>query len=775
MKFMATAIAAVGIGAVAAASEPPPAPPSRAALHEVQLYRDSYGMAHLYAHREEDAFFGLGYATAEDRLQQVLTWYVAVRGELAATFGRKTPVLPGDSPGRGGLSDTVASDMAARQFGFLASARHNLGALPPQYRRDLEAYVDGLRVYMRQHPAKTPSWAPPLEPALPLALFDSQVKEAAGVCDARRSADRAATKTAARAASDSQQWPLGASNAWVVAPSRTADGHVIFESDSHSPVEGYGMAFYPYRIKAGDLDVTVFEPSGTARFLFGYSPHFAWGITEALRYPADCYRVTVEPASPRKFKYDDRIQTMRTVPYTIAIKGEPAIHGTFEYTNHNGVSSPVVAREDNVAYVVSYASADRVGLGAGEYYRFAKARTRADLEAALEQRDAYPANAVFGGADGTTIYIRPGRIPIRPPGLDVTHTLDGNHSSTAWRGIHSYTQALKLIDPPQGYIANTNVSPDMMYPRSPMQPSDYPSYYAFQPGRTNSREERLTELLGQTTQLTLSDALSFAMDENITEARPWAAAVAEAMRAQPALVAAQPSGVRSFLEELTRFDGTLAKESRGALDHSELRRALVEGHREEADALGDTIRGGGTLSEDQQRLLVEAAAAGWQHLLDRYGRTDLTWGDVHRIGRGGVDLPIGGGLLIAGVSRGGSAAYTFNLDVSPPVVGSASLRALSFIFDKNLGKQRMVGGQRVPFVVQFLAEGSQGYAQTLWGVSEDPASPHYSDQARLASEKILRPIPQTLEALRREGATETTLDVPVRADQGAVKAGTAAR
>jgi acyl-homoserine-lactone acylase len=759
MRFSVMAMAAVGIGAVAAASEPPPpTPASRAAPHEVQLYRDSYGMAHLYAGREEDAFFGLGYATAQDRLQQVLTWYVAVRGELAATFGRKTPVLTGDSPGRGGLSDTVASDMAARQFGFLATARHNLSALPAQYRRDLEAYVDGLRVYMRQHPDKTPLWAPPLEPALPLALFDSQVKEAASVCDARRAADRASTKTAARAASDSQQWPLGASNAWVVASSRTADGHVIFEADSHSPVEAYGMVFYPYRIKAGDLDVTVFEPTGTARFLFGYSPHFAWGITEAPRYPADCYRVTVEPGSPDKFRYNGRVQTMRTVPYTIAIKGEAAIHGTFEYTNHNGVTSPVVAREGSVAYVVSYASADRIGLGAGEYYRFAKAKTLADLEGALEQRDAYPANAVIGGADGTLMYIRPGRIPIRAPGLDVTHTLDGNHSSAAWRGIHSYAEALKLIDPPQGYIANTNVSPDMMYPRSPLQAADYPSYFAFQPGRTNSREERLTELLGQTTRLTLSDALSIAMDENVTEARPWAAAVVEAMRAQPALVAAQPSDVRSFLEELIRFDGTLAKESRGALDHSELRRALVEQHREVADALGDAIRGGRPLSEDQQRLLIEAAAEGWRHLLEQYGRTDLTWGDVHRIGRGGVDLPVGGGLLIAGVSQGGSATYSYNLDVPPPVVGAASLRALSFVFDKTLGKQRMVGGQRAPFVVQFSADGSQGYSQTLWGVSEDPASPHYSDQARLASEKLLRPIPQTLEALRHDGATETILD-----------------
>jgi hypothetical protein len=63
----------------------------------------------------------------------------------------------------------------------------------------------------------------------------------------------------------------------------------------------------------------------------------------------------------------------------------------------------------------------------------------------------------------------------------------------------------------------------------------------------------------------------------------------------------------------------------------------------------------------------------------------------------------------------------------------------------------------VPFVVHFTAAGVQAYAQTLWGVSDDPVSPHYSDQARLASDKVLRPIPQSLAALKLDSATDTLL------------------
>ena len=719
------------------------------AEHQVHLYRDSVGMAHLYAEREQDAFYGLGYASGEDRLEQVLTLYVAVRGELAATFGLKTPPLPGDSPSgaasAGPLADALANDIAARRFRLLETARQNFPNLPKAYQRDLESYIAGLRAYMREHPERTPKWAPPLEPALPLALLHVLVNEAARVCDARRAADAKPPPTAFTDSSERSEYgPLGGSNAWAISGSRTPDGGVIFESDSHGPIETYGTLFYPYRIKAGDLDFTAFAPSGTALFFFGHSPFFAWGITEGPRFPADCYRVMVEHGSPQQYRYDGRLQKMTVVPYSIAVKGGAPVTGVFEYTRHNGVTSPVVAREGDIAYVVSYASADRVGLGAGEYYRMAKARTRAQLESALAQRDAYPANLVIGGADGTIMYIRPGRIPIRSASVDFRRTLDGNHSSTAWGGVHSYAEALKIIDPPQGFIANSNVSPDMMYATPQLKASDYPGYFGFEPGQTNSRERRLIELFDKDTKgvetrarVTLDDAMAIAMDEMIADARPWGAAIALAMQAQGELLAAQPAELKPFLQELVDFDGAFSKESRGALAHYELRMELRDKHAEAAKVMDDDMRSGRPLTPELQRLLIEASAAARQRLLKRFGRADLAWGDVHRVGRGGVDLAVGGGRLL----------------------DAASLRAFSFAADANTGRERLIGGQRVPFVVHFSAAGAQSYGQTLWGVSDNPASPHYSDQARLASDKILRPIPQTPAALKAGAAVETVLTV----------------
>lgn len=742
--------------AAVASTEPP---------HYVHLYRDSFGMAHLYADREQDGFYGLGYAVGEDRLLQVLTYYVAIRGELAATFGPKLPPLSGNSQGtaadsESSLSDTVASDIQVRKFRILGTARRNFSRLPAQYQEDLRAYISGLRAFMAQHPDRTPAWAPPLEPALPMSVLDFLIVEEKNVCAQRIGAERRISAAPAPYVPKLEAVPLRASNAWAISGSRTSDGRVIFESDSHSPIEDYGTVFYPYRIKAGDLDLVSFELTGSAMPLFGHSQHFAWGETEAPRFVADCYRVKIDGNSPRRFLFDGHPHILRQVPFSIAVKGGPAVRGNFEYSDHNGVPSPVVTRTNDAVYVVSYASADYKGLQGGEFYEVAKAGTRDELVAALSKLNGYPANMVIGGADGTIMYIRPGRIPIRPAGLDVSKPLDGNSSSTEWRGMHTYADLVKLIDPPEGYISNSNVSPDTMYPVSPLRSADYPPYFGFEPGKTNSRQLRLIELLNGAKEVTVEGALSFAMDEMIPAARPWAAEIRRALNDQHELVAAFPPELRAFLEELARFDGRFSKESRGALNHFELRLALFNNHKAEMDSLCETVEAHRLLTPDQQRLLLTAAAEAQQHMLETYGRTDLAWGDVHRVGRGDIDLPIGGGILLVGVNPGGRVAPDSNanaLGLSGPAVTVSTLRALSFVVDTKTRRQRLFGEERIPFLVHFTSEGAQSFAQTLWGVSDDPASPHYSDQARLASERRLRPIPQTVKALRAESATDQVL------------------
>ena len=101
---------------------------SHAAPGSVNIYRDKYGVPHLYAEREEDGFWGHGYTAAEDHLEGILIFYLSLKGELAKAFGPGTVDLtttsvrslpPGLSLPLGEIEDTVASDLAAKQWRHL--------------------------------------------------------------------------------------------------------------------------------------------------------------------------------------------------------------------------------------------------------------------------------------------------------------------------------------------------------------------------------------------------------------------------------------------------------------------------------------------------------------------------------------------------------------------------------------------------------------------------------------------------------------------------------
>jgi acyl-homoserine lactone acylase PvdQ len=726
----ALAFAVVGLSAVATGSldaAPVQAPVEIAG--KVTIIRDRWGMAHLYAAREADGFYGLGYATAQDRLDQVLFLYLAARGELAAKFG-PGPV-GADKVGSalaGWIPDAVGVDRLMRQHRYLEHARANLERLPIQYRRDLEAYIAGIDRFMADHPERRPAWAPVLEPALPLAMSSAALHEDAQVCPTRFAASTAAAPKGG---------PVGdrGSNGWVAGSSRTADGGVILGSDSHGDWNVFGRLFYAWRMKAGDIDFQAFEPAGTARFFFGHSADFAWGWTEGPRYPGDCYRIRTEPDEPTTYRVDGERRKMVQMPYSIEVRGAAPVTGVFEYVHLNGMLAPVVARVGADAYAVSSAATEDVGLDQGELYRMARAKTFAELKQALSAMELYPANLVIGGRDGSLLYIRGGRIPTRPLGLDLDLPLDGNTRRTEWTGFTTFDNSVHLVNPPQQYIVNDNTSPDMMYPEPVLKASDYPQSAAFDPGQITTRQVRNMELLAQARGLTDRDAIRFTMDEKVLGFEHWG----------PEFEAIQRKGLwphpdanqAAFLTGLRGFDGVIARDSTPALYFSEFFDALKKAHGEAVHDLVLAMVAGRPLTAAQEGWIAQAALAAHDSLKSRFGRIDLTYGDIHRLTLGRQSWPVGGGSFPIGGDRL-SLAQDGGREHDTEVL--APMRAMAFQPDPTDARRLdWTCCQRAPFVVAFHpGRPLTSYSQLLPGVSMDPASPHYDDQLRLASDGAMR-------------------------------------
>jgi len=713
---------------------------------QVTIYRDTWGVPHIYAETEEDGFYGWGYAMAEDRLESLLMRYLWTIGGVAAVFG----------PGKVDsvlwpVPNAIFSDIAQQGWDHLGEARAGFPDLSPQLQKNYRYFMRGIERYMHEHADEVPEWAPELEPALPIAFARSyvwQALEELGTKECRQALPPppGPPPTAAAEQPGGGEWGLRASNGWAVMPWRTADGAAIYLTDPHMPFGNYGE-MYEIRIDAGELKMAGTGLVGVPWLLFAHTPHVAMGVTNGQVDDGDCYEVEVDPQNPRRYRYDDAWKEMSVRELSIAIKGAPPFPYIVECTDHNGVCSPVLGRHGGKAYVASSPYTHRAGRWDEQFYRQALARNVAELLAAQEMVEMFSANFMAADADGNILYVRTGRVPIRPAGYDWTKPVPGNTSKTAWQGIHPLEDLVHIKNPVQGYMQCNNVAPDMMMENSPLSADRYLSYiYGIEPGTTNTRGIRAVELLSRAYNLTLEETIEIALDEKWLGTEAWQEALRRALNRRPEEVKAKAPEFRRFVDRLLHFDGFARKESVAALNYYYWRTRLAsdaELSAAELKAISDAVEHGGELTPAWEQALLAGVEQAIAAMLATHNSIDLAYGDVFRIGRGGHSWPLGGGRFMAG-----------DRDVRP-------LRAMRFFAPPDAHGRKWVQGGQVHTMVVVFTDPIQSFSAHPFGTSGKPDSPHFSDQAQLLSERRLKPTYFYKEDLLPHVVSTTTLDVRV--------------
>src|SRR5713226_3645266 len=107
---------------------------------EITIYRDDFGIPNIFASTEEGAVFGMGYAQAEDRLEELLKQYRRAEGTMAEVFGPQF----------------LRDDYRQRLWRHRAVAEENYSKLPAKIRAICESYQAGIKQYMKEHPEAVP-------------------------------------------------------------------------------------------------------------------------------------------------------------------------------------------------------------------------------------------------------------------------------------------------------------------------------------------------------------------------------------------------------------------------------------------------------------------------------------------------------------------------------------------------------------------------------------------------------------------------------------------
>ena len=656
---------------------------------EATIYRDEYGIPHVYAPTLEAASFAVGYAQAEDRLEELLKNYRRANGTMAEIAG----------------PDSYRSDLIQRMWRHSTISREKYNDVSPKMRADIEAYIEGVKSFMREHPEQVPKWAQEIHPWDVIALgryiiWGWPLGEAGG--DLQRAGiqpDPAAYR---------------GSNEMLIAPSRTAINAPIAVIDPH--LSWYGeFRFYQVRIYAGDYNVSGVSILGVPFPSLGHSRFCSVAMTTGGPDTSDIYEEELNPANPRQYRYDGQWRDMQVRREKIGVKKGDSIDWQeveIEYTHHG----PVVAHKGGKAYSMAIPYANEVGL-TDQIHQMMTARNLDEMKRALGHLQLMSQNVMVGTVQGDIYYVRNGRVPIRAKGVDPSKPIPGNTSATEWQGLHPLSDLVQITNPPSGYMHNCNVTPFGMMKDSPLVPEKYVPYI-YNASRTAPRHQRaemMTELLDSATKVTVDQAIDIAFNAQVYHAELWQARLKTAWAkasGQPSASSASSDGssgrpalsadATEVFDLIQAWNRKSDAESEGALAYYAFKKGL-------GPELGRQVEVPADITDDQ---LIAALGKASEWLKSNFGSLRVPYGKYFRVGRRGGDrtFPVGGGSLTGGANG----------------VGMATPRAISF---GPVGKEMVGAGGQTSTQIVVMTNPPKSYAIIPLGQSDHKESGHWDDQA----------------------------------------------
>jgi acyl-homoserine-lactone acylase len=713
-------------------------PDQSALASQVEVRRTTYGVPQIHAENLRSAAFALAYVQLEDHGDRIVDGLQTARGQQALVHGRSRV----DADARNRLRHARAAetfhllneDTREVYEGFAAGVNHFIqsraGHLPNWMQPDFTA-IDVL--------ARDITWpseqemngfrrrvlADPTDPAL-LVEADGEWRRGersarVGTAEGHERPEHPGhlTSSAALPADDDAQ-NVG-SNAWALAPSRTVNGNAILLRNPHL---AWSAGYYEAHLRVpGKLDFYGdFRVGGPFTVIGGFNRHLGFSTTNNESRTHEFYAFRMDPRNPAHYMLDGAsLPLLREVVEVPFIQNGAAGTETREFWSTR--FGPVVHRSDSLVYV--FRSVNEGDYRAGEQWlEMMKAQTLDEWRGAMRIGARMTSNFIYADVAGNILYVsvQPAPLLPHPVGGDTVAIL-AHRSDQLWSQVAKFDSFPQLVNPVGGYVRNENDSPHFTNLNQILEHS-FPFWV----------EEPRMRLRSQHGALLLHNDRRFSLEDVVETKHSMRMLLADRVKDE-LIDAIRRSGADGDLARasdlLTSWDNTAAAESRGSV----LFEIWWERYR-------DGLAGGEPFAVPwspgapmttphgiaDPKAAVEAFRSAVRETTERYGAWDVAWGDVHRVRRGEVDVPVGGC---------GGALGCF--------------RVLSFSRDTD-GRRVVNGGDGWVIAVEFGDE-PRAYSVLAYGQSNDPDSPYHANQAALFAANEMKQVLWTeadIEAAVRE-------------------------
>jgi acyl-homoserine-lactone acylase len=673
-----------------------------ARARNVRIIRDDWGIPHIRGKTDADAVFGLMYAQAEDDFNRIETNYLNSMGRLAEAEGEHA----------------IWRDLRMKLFIDPDTMQARYAASPEWLRALMDAWADGLNYYLHTHPEVRPRVLTRFEPWMALSFSEGSIGGDIESISLRGLEAFYGKRTPAPGTDTANPAEPSGSNGFAIAPQNTTNRRALLLINPHTSF------FFRAEVQvASDEGLNAYGAVTWGQFFVyqGFNERAGWMHTSSGVDNIDEYLERVDSSGPAlTYRYGTERRPLRATTITVPFKTDAGMSSrTFTvYRTHHG---PVV--RDTAGRWVSVRLMEEPVKALTQSYSRTKARNYQEFRKTMELYTNSSNNTIFADAEGNIAYFHANFVPRRDPKLDWSRPVAGSDPATEWQGVHTIDESPLVVNPPEGWLYNTNNWPYSAAGASSPRQSDFPKY--MDENSENARGLHAIRVLTARKDFTLNTLIEAAYDSYLTAFEPLIPALVGAWDQLPAghpHKASLAEQIRTLREwDLRWAEGSIATtlaiawgDQMGRTIGSEARRAGVSG--DEFIATRAT-----------PAPLLGALATASSELERDYGSWKIPWGEVNRFQR-----------------LTGDIVQPFS-DSSPSIpVPFTSARwgsLASFAARRYEGTKKLYGtsGNSFVAVVEF-GDSVRARAVTAGGQSGHPSSPHFNDQAVRYSKGDLREV-----------------------------------
>jgi len=461
----------------------------------VEVLRDRWGVAHIYAQSQHDLFFAQGFVAAQDRLFQMELWKRAGQGRLAEILG----------------PSALARDVNARLLQYRGDMNAEYESYSPDTQSILTAFTDGINAYIASLTAPggpglpvefqlagfaPDAWHPgdclnrmaafsmtgnarsELEHAQAVSLIGAERAtelfdfDPAVMLDPAPGADfTGLTSLLLQNLIGSDQrigFPARApegSNNWTVSGALTYSGKPLLANDPHRVI-GLPSLRYMVHLVAPGWNVAGAGEPGLPGVALGHNEHIAWGFTIFGLDQQDLYLEELNPADPLQYKTEAGWQRMETrqekfgvhSPASAADARNDVVRDstdpgsiviTLKFTRHG----PVLWQDSKRALALRWVGSEPGTAGYLASLAVDRAQNWEQFESAVAHWRVPSENLVYADIAGHIGEHSAGLAPIRKwTGLLPVPGADGYE----WTGFVPTAELPHSFNPKEGFIATAN-------------------------------------------------------------------------------------------------------------------------------------------------------------------------------------------------------------------------------------------------------------------------------------------------------------------------------